>query len=586
MKRRAIVSGLVLASVIAMFLSGCGSKDTSPVSETAGIEETTEGIREAGAPTGRIAFHVRYVYPSGKAAKPAVVDAMTAYVYESDGTKIAEANLEKVGGRGKASITVSAGDNRRVDLVAYDESLVSWLGSDQDVDVVAGETTTAEVTMKPFVPILAELVSPDVDASYTVIWSTVGEATSYLVEESEDQGFSSPQSIYSGTDSTTDIEKTADGMYWYRAKATGRYGDGVWCPVHSIEVAILGVPVLQAIASPDTDGTYTVQWSAASHAEQYVVEEDDNEAFSSPTEVYAGTALSVERTDMADGTYWYRAKATNPYGESAWSDAVSVKVPPPDGTIDIDVPWPSNGDTTVSLPGGATMEMVWIEPGTFTMGSPSSEPGRGDDESPQHEVTISRGFYLGKYEITQGQWESVMGTRPWEGKSQVQENPNHPAVWISWNDMQAFIAALNAAEDPDVYRLPTEAEWEYACRAGTTTRWSFGEDESQVRNYAWCQENAWDVGEGYAHAVGTKLWNPWGLYDMYGNVYEWCQDWYGAYPSGPQTDPTGPVSGSRRVLRGGAYHTYARTMRSAFRNIHLPGDRESGFGARLVRQGQ
>jgi len=226
---------------------------------------------------------------------------------------------------------------------------------------------------------------------------------------------------------------------------------------------------------------------------------------------------------------------------------------------------------------------VWIEPGTFTMGSPSSEPGRWDDEGPQHEVTISRGFYLGKFEVTQGQWQAVMGTRPWAGESYVRENPNHPAVYISWNDVQAFIQKWNEAAEDSLYRLPTEAEWEYACRAGSVTRWSFGDDESQLGEYAWYRDNAWDVGEEYAHAVGTKLPNPWGLYDMHGNVWEWCKDGYGSYSSDAQVDPLGPAAGSFRVSRGGYFYNFARFTRSAFRNYYTPDDRYFYFGARLLR---
>ena len=250
-----------------------------------------------------------------------------------------------------------------------------------------------------------------------------------------------------------------------------------------------------------------------------------------------------------------------------------------------DIPSGPAGEIVVNLPGGATMTMVWIEPGTFTMGSPSSEPGRYSYEGPQHHVTITQGFYLGKYKITQGHWESVMGTRPWSGKSYVQENPAHPAVYVSWDDIQAFIAALNAAEGSDVYRLPTEAEWEYSCRAGTETRWSFGEDESELGQYAWYRDNAWNVGEKYAHAVGTKLPNPWGLYDMHGNVWEWVHDWYGSYTSGAETDPPGPSTGSNRVRRGGSFNSYARSVRSADRGSTWPASRDYGLGARLLRQG-
>jgi sulfatase modifying factor 1 len=165
--------------------------------------------------------------------------------------------------------------------------------------------------------------------------------------------------------------------------------------------------------------------------------------------------------------------------------------------------------------------------------------------------TISQGFYLGKYEITQGQWERVMGTRPWEGQDYVQSSPTHPAVYISWEDVQDFIRRLNQASGATIYRLPTEAEWEYGCRGGTTTRWSSGNSEELLKQYAWFDKNAWNVGNKYGHAVGSKRPNPWGLYDMHGNAWEWVQDRYGAYNSESVTDPQGPSSSSHRVIRGG-----------------------------------
>jgi len=253
----------------------------------------------------------------------------------------------------------------------------------------------------------------------------------------------------------------------------------------------------------------------------------------------------------------------------------------------------ANEEITVELPGGATMAFVWIDSGTFTMGTTKEQEqllrSQGlwhnlfENERPVHPVTISQGFYLGKYEITQAQWESVMGTTPWSGQSYVQANPTHPAGYISWNDVQAFIHALNEAAGDSLYRLPTEAEWEYACRAGTTTRWSFGDDESQLGEYAWYYDNAWDVGERYAHAVGAKVPNAWGLYDMHGNVWEWCQDGYGDYTSDRQVDPMGPTTGSTRVGRGGAFGGYARYVRSAYRNRYAPSIRYIYLGARLLR---
>ena len=238
-----------------------------------------------------------------------------------------------------------------------------------------------------------------------------------------------------------------------------------------------------------------------------------------------------------------------------------------------------------SLPGGETMEFVWIPPGTFRMGSPESEEGRDSSEGPLHEVEISTGFYLGKYEVTQGQWGSVMGTEPWSGESYVRSNPSHPAVWISWNDVQWFVEKLNAAAGEAVYRLPSEAEWEYACRAGTSTRWSFGDDESDLTDYAWYYDNAWAAGKKYAQAVGTKLPNAWGLYDIHGNVWEWVQDRYSSsyYNRSPRVDPLGPNTGSRRVIRGGSFGSDAQGVRSAGRGRDWPGDRGNTLGVRLVR---
>ncbi len=158
-------------------------------------------------------------------------------------------------------------------------------------------------------------------------------------------------------------------------------------------------------------------------------------------------------------------------------------------------------------------------------------------------------------------------------------------MYISWDDVQAFVARLNEASGAEVYRLPTEAEWEYACRAGTTTRWSFGDDEGDLGDYAWYRDNAWAAGLQYAQPVGTKLHNPWGLYDMHGNVWEWVQDWYDSYTSGALVDQQGPSSGSIRVIRSGSFRHSAQDARSAYRSRHSPGGRLSRVGARLLRTG-
>ena len=238
---------------------------------------------------------------------------------------------------------------------------------------------------------------------------------------------------------------------------------------------------------------------------------------------------------------------------------------------------------SVILPGGAGMEMVWIQPGMFLMGAESSEPGQHSNENPRHEVTISQGFYLGRYVVTQRQWASVMGTCPWVLEDNVCDDPDHPAVYVSWEDAQEFMGKLNAAEGTDVYRLPTEAEWEYACRAGTTSRWSFGDDENRLRDHAWYWDNASYAGERYAHAAGTKLPNPWGLYDMHGNVNEWVQDWYGPYTRDGQTDPVGSDSGPGRVFRGGSFGAPGGWVRSTSRSFSWSSCCDSVIGFRVLK---
>ena len=239
---------------------------------------------------------------------------------------------------------------------------------------------------------------------------------------------------------------------------------------------------------------------------------------------------------------------------------------------------------TVELAPGVPLNMVWIEPGVFTMGSPLDEPGRNDDEGPQFEVRLTQGFYLSQCEITQHQWTAVTGERPWSHYTdELKEEPDRPAVYISWEDVQEFIASLNATAGAQVYRLPSEAEWEYAGRAGTKTPWSFGNVEKELALYAWWTDNISLSGRMAAQPVGLKTPNPWGLYDMHGNVWEWVGDWLGAYLEGPQTDPQGPPEGTARVFRGGSFKDAAVLSRSAQRCWNAPDQRFSHVGVRLVR---
>jgi formylglycine-generating enzyme required for sulfatase activity len=248
------------------------------------------------------------------------------------------------------------------------------------------------------------------------------------------------------------------------------------------------------------------------------------------------------------------------------------------------------------------MKFVLILDGTFTMGSPETEVGRGSDES-QHEVTITRPFYLGVYEVTQGQYERVMGKNPsffaptGGGKQRLgkKATDDHPVENVSWNDAVAFCKKLGERSDEQAaghtYRLPTEAEWEYACRAGTTTPFHYGSDlDSYKANFNGLIYAAYGkAGAGpffrCTVKVGDYQPNAWGLYDTHGNVQEWCADWYAAdyyYAKSPKADPPGPATGAERVLRGGGWPNSGKAVRSAVRNKLPPDEKHYSAGFRVV----
>jgi formylglycine-generating enzyme required for sulfatase activity len=233
---------------------------------------------------------------------------------------------------------------------------------------------------------------------------------------------------------------------------------------------------------------------------------------------------------------------------------------------------------TVDLSGDITMDFVWIQSGTFTRGTTEGQKqdlvkkemwweNWQEMELPAHSVSITEGFYLGKFEVTQEQWQAVMDSKPWEGREYTREGPNYPAMHLSWYDARDFVAKLNSAAGDSLYRLPTEAEWEYACRAGSTTHWSAGNDVEDLATVSWYRGTTTDLDMKYIQPVGTKSPNAWGLYDMHGSVAELCQDWYDLfyYQKAISVDPQGLFFGADRVIRGGSFLSRAANVRSSVR---------------------
>jgi formylglycine-generating enzyme required for sulfatase activity len=252
----------------------------------------------------------------------------------------------------------------------------------------------------------------------------------------------------------------------------------------------------------------------------------------------------------------------------------------------------SNAQSPKELTNSIGMKLMLIPKGTFMMRSEIEEErieeGRASNNEEEYQVTISKDYYLGVTEVTQGQYEKVMGTNPsrFQGNKVQGDSSNLPVEQVSWEDAVEFCKKLSDLPEERkalrVYRLPTEAEWEYACRAGSRSFYSFGASSKSLGDYAWFVGNS----DLQTHPVGEKKANAWGLYDMHGNVAEWCSDWYGEYPKGTVSDPSGPNEGSGRVERGGYFGGGAEFCRSAFRYGRVPSYRGChGFRVALSSNG-
>jgi formylglycine-generating enzyme required for sulfatase activity len=287
----------------------------------------------------------------------------------------------------------------------------------------------------------------------------------------------------------------------------------------------------------------------------------------------------------AVGTVYAIQSSANVADSNSWITVNFIQLPATN-YLWIDTSAAATGQRFYRALATAPTNLVFIPPGTFRMGSPTNELNRSSSEGPQTMVTITKGFYMGKYEVTQTNYQSVVGTNPSFFNA---NNPNNPVETVSWFEATNYCAqrtqqelALGLIPRGSHYRLPTEAEWEYACRAWTSDRTFFYGDDigyTNLTNYAWNSTNSAST----THPVGQKLPNQWGLHDMAGNVFEWCQDWFGSsYPGGNVTDPQGPTTGVARVQRGGAYQSPAQTCRSALRGFNNPTTKGSLFGFRVV----
>jgi eukaryotic-like serine/threonine-protein kinase len=280
--------------------------------------------------------------------------------------------------------------------------------------------------------------------------------------------------------------------------------------------------------------------------------------------------------------------------QQEWEEHLNVPVDPdapPPATAPFDTAqakghqeaWAHYLGVPIEMRNSVRMRLRLIPPGEFTMGSADDEHGHEANEGPQHRVHITRPYFIGVCEVTTEQYEAVMGEAPWtdKGEGEISKRGDCPATFVSWNDANDFCKKLSSLEDCE-YRLLTEAEWEYACRAGSVTAWSCGDSPEMLSDHAWLAENSKAIGKTCPLPVGQKRSNAWGLHDMHGNVWERCQDWFDQYRESSEYNPVGPSEGSVRVVRGGGWDTAAQFTRSADRHGSPPHDTSLALGFRVA----
>jgi formylglycine-generating enzyme required for sulfatase activity len=341
-------------------------------------------------------------------------------------------------------------------------------------------------------------------------------------------------------------------------------------------IAVFGVYAATREAETESKGGKATQKATSSKGQKNADQGEDRKALKTKSKTQdsksqggAAKAKPPQDTKGQDNKSG-QAKSTR---DTKTQDSKAAGAKPPDAKARDSAAVAAKQELGKSWRNDLGMDFLLIPAGEFTMGS-----DRESNEKPAHKVRINKSFYLSVYEVTQAQWQAIMGNNP----SSFKSDPKLPVETVSWEKVQEFIRKLNAKEKGKAYRLPTEAEWEYAARAGTKTLYSFGENPKQLGPYAWCGKGA----NNQTHPIGQRKPNAWGLYDMHGNVWEWVQDWFGVYPAEATTDPAGPPAGTHRVFRGGSWSTDVGHCRSAHRSAERVNRQHGDLGFRLARSAE
>jgi len=478
-----------------------------------------------------------------------------------------------------ANIELEAGTGYSAQVDCYQNSILAYSGVEYNITIVADSTSTYTIILNPTVPQTPSSLSASVTASSVdLTWvdnavnedsynierrETIGGSYYWLGSVSEDVTSYSDNTISPGVDYTYRVYATnITGNSGYSNEASGGTSSQYPAAPSDLDAS--------AVSSTEISLTWT---DNSSNEDGFRVERSDYSGggYIEINTVGPGVTYYQDYGLQPLTKYYYRVCAYNAYGNSAYSNEDDEE------TLE-----PAAGYSRSFQLGNSALniQMVWIPAGGFYQGAYSGEQDAEADEYPQHYVNINDGFWMGAYEVTQAQWEAIAGYWSFNFPG----NPDYPAEMVSWNDItNSFLPTLNSQTTDGTWRLPSESEWEYACRAGTTTRFYWGDDPgySDIWNQAWYFSNSGST----THAVGTLWGNYWGLFDMSGNVNEWCEDYYHSDYYGAPDDGSAWLSpaGSERIIRGAWWGDLGYHCRSAARNKYDPDTREVFIGLRIVR---